>query len=85
LFPNHGYKARAEFKAGSCDWLRQLWWLYELDLGAERFWIERFSMVKEKDKRKEKVKDRIHGQTRFEDNYNNRSPATAPKMLVGIS
>ena len=27
-------------------------------LGAERFWIERFSMIKEKDKRKEK----IHGQ-----------------------
>ena len=25
-------------------------------LGAERFWIERFSMVKEKDKRKEKEK-----------------------------
>ena len=27
-------------------------------LGAKRFWIERFSMIKEKDKRKEK----IHGQ-----------------------
>ena len=25
-------------------------------LGAERFWIERFSMVKEKDKRREKGK-----------------------------
>jgi len=25
-------------------------------LGAERFWIERFSIVKEKDKRREKVK-----------------------------
>ena len=54
-------------------------------LGAERFWIERFSMVKEKDKRKEKVKEKIHGQTRFEDNYSNRSPATAPEMLVGTS
>ena len=53
--------------------------------GAERFWIERFSWVKEMDKRKEKVKEKIHGQTRFEDNYSNRSPATAPEMLVGIS
>ena len=52
-------------------------------LGAERFWIERFSMLKEKNKRKSKGK--IHGQTRFEDNYSNRSPATAPEMLVGIS
>ena len=43
-------------------------------LGAERFWIERFSMIKEK----------IHGQTRFEDNYSNRSPAMAPEMLIGI-
>ena len=34
---------------------------------------------------KEKVKEKIHGQTRFEDNYSNRSPATAPEMLVGIS
>ena len=40
---------------------------------------------KRKDKRKEKVKEKIHGQTRFEDNYSNRSPATAPEMLVGIS
>ena len=46
---------------------------------------ERFSMIKEKDKRNEKVKERIHGQTRFEDNYSNRSPATAPEILVGIS
>ena len=53
-------------------------------LGAERFWIERFS-IKEKDKRKEKVKEKIHVQTRFEDNYSNHSPATAPEMLVGIS
>jgi hypothetical protein len=36
-------------------------------------------------KRKEKIKERIHEQTRFEDNYSNRSPATAPEMLVGIS
>ena len=54
-------------------------------LGAESFWIERFSMVKEKDKRKEKVKEKIHGQTRFEDNYINHSPAMALEMLVGIS
>ena len=54
-------------------------------LGVERFWIERFSMIKEKDKRKEKVKENIHGQTRLEDNYSNRSPATVPEMLVGIS
>ena len=26
-------------------------------LGVERFWIERFSMIKEKDKRKGKTKD----------------------------
>ena len=52
-------------------------------LGAERFWIERFSMLKEKNKRKRKGK--IHGQTRFEDNYSNRPPATVPEMLVGIS
>ena len=56
-----------------------------LPLGAESFWIERFSMVKEKDKRKEKVKEKIHGQTRFEDNYSNHSPAMALEMLVGIS
>ena len=48
-------------------------------LGVERFWIERFSMIKEK------VKQKIHGQTWFEDNYSNRSPAAAPEMLVGIS
>ena len=35
--------------------------------------------------KKEKVKEKIHGQTRFEDNYSNRSPTTAPEMLVGIS
>ena len=40
---------------------------------------------KDKKKRKEKVKEKIHGQTRFEDNYSNRSPATAPEILVGIS
>jgi hypothetical protein len=34
LFPNHGYKAKAELEAGSCDWLRRLWWLYELALGS---------------------------------------------------
>jgi hypothetical protein len=38
-----------------------------------------------KDKREEKVKERVHGQTRFKDNYNNRSPATALEMFVGIS
>ena len=36
-------------------------------LGAENWLIERESI--EKDKRKEKVKEKIHGQTRFEDNY----------------
>ena len=34
---------------------------------------------------KEKVKEKIHGQTRLEDNYSNRSSATALEMLVGIS
>ena len=54
-------------------------------LGAERFWIELCSMVIENDKRREKVKERIHGQTRFEDKFSNRSPATVPEMFVGIS
>ena len=52
-------------------------------LGAENWLIERESM--EKDKRREKVKEKIHMQTRFEDNYNNRFPATAPEMLVDTS
>ena len=34
IVPNHGYEARAELKAGSCDWLRRLWWLCELALGS---------------------------------------------------
>ena len=34
-------------------------------------------------KRKDFFKD--NRQTRFEDNYSNRSPATAPEMLVDIS
>ena len=38
--------------------------------------------IKEK-KRKGKRKDTRA--TRFEDNYGNRSPTTAPEMLVGIS
>ena len=38
-----------------------------------------------KGKRKEKIKERIHGPTRFEDNYNNHSPEVALEMLVGIS
>jgi hypothetical protein len=54
-------------------------------LGAERFWIELCSMVIENDKRREKVKERIHGQTRFEDKFSNRSLATVPEMFVGIS
>ena len=54
-------------------------------LGAKRFWIDMCSMVIEKDIRKEKIKERIHGQTRFEDNYSNHSPATTPEMLVSIS
>ena len=53
--------------------------------GAERFWIERYSMIKEKDKRNEKVKDKIRRQTRFEDNYSYRFQAMAQEMLVGIS
>jgi hypothetical protein len=32
-----------------------------------------------------RIKERIHGQTRFEDNYSNCSLAVAPEMLVGIS
>jgi hypothetical protein len=28
---------------------------------------------------------KIRGRTRFEERYNNRSPATAPEMLVGVS
>ena len=42
-------------------------------------------MVMEKDVKEEKIKERIHRQTRFKDNYSNRSLTTAPKMLVGIS
>ena len=37
------------------------------------------------EERKRKDFFMIQGRTRFEDNYNNRSPATAPEMLVGIS
>ena len=81
LFPNHGYKARAEFEAGSCDWLRRLGWLYELALGSRKVLDRKVFHGK----RKEKVKERIHGQTRFEDNYSNCSPPTAPEMLVGNS
>ena len=39
-------------------------------------------------KRIKEMKDknkRIHMRTRFRDNYDNRSPATAPEMLVGVS
>ena len=54
-------------------------------LGAERFLIEMCSMVIEKNVKEEKIKERIHGQTRFEDNYSNHSPTTAPEMLVDIS
>ena len=54
-------------------------------LGAERFWIDMCSMVIEKNVKEEKIKERIHGQTRFEDNYSNHSPATTPEMLAGIS
>ena len=54
-------------------------------LGVERFWIDMCSMVIEKDVKEEKIKERIHRQTRFEDNYSNHSPATTPEMLVGIS
>ena len=54
---------------------------------VESWWIEGVTWYKDKIKEgiKEKVKEKIHRQTRFEDNYSNNSPATAPKMLVGIS
>jgi len=54
-------------------------------LGAERFWIDMCSIVIEVGVKEEKIKERIHKQTRFEDNYSNHSPATVPEMLVGIS
>ena len=41
--------------------------------------------VKAEVKKKQRFFFKIHGRTRFEDNYNNRSLATAPEMLVGIS
>ena len=47
--------------------------------------MDRKGIHGKKDKIKRKVKERIHGQTRFEDNYSNRSLAMAPEMLVGIS
>ena len=37
------------------------------------------------EERKRKDFFKIQGRTRFENNYGNRSPATAPEMLVGIS
>ena len=37
------------------------------------------------EERKRKDFFKIQGRTRFEGNYSNRSPATAPEMLVGIS
>ena len=37
------------------------------------------------EERKRKDFFKIQGRTRFEDNYSNRSPATAPEMLIGIS
>ena len=54
-------------------------------VGAERFWIDMCSIVIEVGVKEEKIKERIHRQTRFEDNYSNRSPAMVPEMLVGIS
>jgi hypothetical protein len=47
--------------------------------------VDRKGIHGKKDKIKRKVKERIHRQTRFEDNYSNYFPATAPEMLVGIS
>jgi hypothetical protein len=38
-----------------------------------------------KDKKKRKDKRKDTRATRFKDNYGNRSPATAPEMLIGIS
>ena len=37
------------------------------------------------EERKRKDFFKIQGRTRFENNYDNCSPATAPEMLVGIS
>ena len=37
------------------------------------------------EERKRKDFFKIQGRTRFENNYGNRSPATVPEMLVGIS
>jgi hypothetical protein len=74
-----------ELEARSCDWLGRLWWLYELTLGSRKVLDRNVFHGKRKGQKMEKVKERIHGQTRIEDNYNNRSPATAPEMLVGIS
>ena len=47
--------------------------------------MDRKGIHGKKDKIERKVKERIHGQTRFEDNYSNRSPATAPEMFVDVS
>jgi hypothetical protein len=38
-----------------------------------------------KDEIEEGIKEKIHGQTRFEDNYSNRYPTTAPEILVDVS
>ena len=85
MFPNHGFEARAEFKARSCDWLRRLWWLYELTLRSRNVLDRNVLHGREERIGKEKVKEKIHGQTRYEDNYSNRSPTTVLEMLVGIN
>ena len=45
-----------KFEVGSCDWLRRLWWLYELALGSRKVLDSHVLEDKKKDKRKEKVK-----------------------------
>jgi len=83
LFPNHGYEARAELKAGSCDWLRRLWCLYQLALGSRKV-LDRNVLHGRKDRRREKGKIKYTRKTMFKDNYSNRSSAAAPEMLVGV-
>ena len=85
LFPNHGYEARTELEARSCDWLQRFWWLYELALRRKKVLDRNVLHGREERIRKEKVKEKIHEPTRFKDNYSNHSLATVPEMFVGIS
>jgi len=47
--------------------------------------LSRVVGVKVEIKTAKRIFFKIQGRTRFEDNYSNHSPATAPEMLVGIS